>query len=105
VQPETNKINQLIQRIVDVANPLKIILFGSAVRGDMTKNSDLDVLVILPEGTPKRLTTQKIYCHLIGLGIPVDIVVATEIDLMKLGDNPSLVYYPALRQGKVIYGH
>ncbi len=37
---------ELIRRIVEVADPEKIILFGSAARGDMTGHSDLDLLII-----------------------------------------------------------
>jgi hypothetical protein len=32
-----------------------------------------------------------------------DIIVATESDLRKYGDNFSLIYYPALREGREIY--
>lgn len=32
-----------------------------------------------------------------------DIVVVTEMDILNHGDNPSLVLYPALQEGKVIY--
>jgi predicted nucleotidyltransferase len=39
-------LNEIIRRIVEVAQPEKIILFGSAARGEMSPNSDLDLLVI-----------------------------------------------------------
>jgi hypothetical protein len=44
-----------------------------------------------------------IYQHLIGLGVAVDVVVATDSDLQQYGHNFSLVYYPALREGRAIY--
>ena len=37
---------KIVRRIVEVANPEKIILFGSAAKGGMGPNSDLDLLVI-----------------------------------------------------------
>jgi len=46
---------------------------------------------------------QTIYRHLIGLDAAVDVVVATESDLQQYGDSFSLVYYPALREGRAIY--
>ena len=37
-------IEDLVRRIVEVVHPQRIILFGSAVRGDMRPDSDIDVL-------------------------------------------------------------
>ena len=41
--------------------------------------------------------------NLLGFDHAVDLIVATEKDLQEHGDNFSLVYYPALREGKAIY--
>jgi len=35
-------LDDIIRRVVEVAHPEKIILFGSAARGDMGPNSDVD---------------------------------------------------------------
>ena len=39
-------LDEIIRRVVEVADPDKIILFGSAARGRMGPNSDLDLLVV-----------------------------------------------------------
>jgi predicted nucleotidyltransferase len=39
-------LDNIIRRIVEVAHPEKILLFGSAARGEMGPNSDVDLLVI-----------------------------------------------------------
>ncbi|MEK7275609.1 MAG: nucleotidyltransferase domain-containing protein [Candidatus Desantisbacteria bacterium] len=39
-------IDEIIKRIIECANPVKIILFGSFVRGEQTEESDIDLLVI-----------------------------------------------------------
>jgi len=103
MQPDPKKIDELVRRIVEVAHPLRIILFGSAARGAMGPHSDLDVLVVMPDGIHRRKTAQEIYRHLWGFGFAKDIVVVTESDLCKYGDNFSLIYYPALREGREIY--
>ena len=103
MQPDPKKVDELVRRIVEVAHPLRIILFGSAARGEMKPDSDIDVLIVVPEGTHRRQTAQKIYRHMIGFPLAVDVVVVTESDLHKYKDNFSLVYYPALRKGKEIY--
>ena len=50
------KIEELVRRIVDAVHPLRIILFGSAARGEMGPHSDIDVMVVMPEGTERRDT-------------------------------------------------
>ena len=103
MHPDPKVIEDLVRRIVEIAHPLRILLFGSAARGDMKPDSDIDVLVVVSEGTHRRHTAQKIYRHMIGFPLAVDVVVVTESDLHKYKDNFSLVYYPALREGKEIY--
>ena len=103
MHPDPKMIDELVRRIVEVAHPLRIILFGSAARGAMGPHSDLDVLVVMPDGIHRRKTAQEIYRRLWGFGFAKDIVVVTESDLRKYGDNFSLIYYPALREGREIY--
>ena len=103
MQPSPETLRDLVCRIDEVAHPLRIILFGSAARGEMGPNSDVDVLVVVSGGTHRRHTAQRIYRHMIAFPLAVDGVVATEGDLSKHKDNFSLVYYPALREGKEIY--
>ncbi len=46
-------IKDLCEQIVCVADPLKIILFGSYAYGRPTEDSDVDLLVIMPfKGSP-----------------------------------------------------
>jgi len=54
MQPDSEVIDHLVRSIVDAVHPLKIVLFGSAVRGEMAPNSDIDVLVVMPEGDHRR---------------------------------------------------
>jgi uncharacterized protein len=96
-------LDDLVQRIVRAVHPRRIILFGSAARGHMGPNSDLDVLVVMQDGTHRRRTAQIIYRSLMGLGTAKDIVVVTERDVQEHGDNPSLVLFPALREGRELY--
>jgi len=51
-QIDSRVIDMLVQRSVDIVHPLRIILFGSAARGEMHLDSDIDVLVVMPEGIP-----------------------------------------------------
>lgn len=104
MSPDRRILNRIVRRIVVAAHPLKIILFGSAARGTYTKDSDLDFLVVVPDGTRRNRVARAIYRNMIGLIQPVDIVMATESDLQNHADNFSLIYYPALREGREVYG-
>ncbi len=96
-------LDRLVRRIVETVQPRRIILFGSATRGDTGLHSDLDILVIMPDGAHRRRTAQRLYRALAGLGVPKDIVVVTESDVRRFADEPSLVISPALREGKELY--
>jgi len=100
---KTEELDKLVRRIVDAVHPLKIILFGSAVRGEMGADSDLDVLVVMPDGTHRRHTAQFLHTQMFGIGVPVDILVATPSDLEKYGESIGLVYRTVLKEGRELY--
>jgi len=95
-------LQEIVRRIVEAVAPEKIILFGSAVQGDMGPDSDLDLLVV-KSNVHRRATAHLIEESLIGIQIPTDIIVATPEDLERHKDTIGLIYRPALREGKVIY--
>ena len=103
MQSDPEVIEQLVQRILELVQPLRIILFGSAVRGEMGPDSDIDVLVVMPDGVHRRHTAQLLYRQIRGLGVPFDILVATPDDLEKHKDNIGLIYQSILREGREVY--
>jgi predicted nucleotidyltransferase len=96
-------LNEIIRRIVGVANPEKIIMFGSAARGQMGRNSDVDLLVVKGGRYDKGRLTEKIYMNLHGSGEAVDVIVVTPKEVERYRDTRCLVIAPALREGRVIY--
>jgi len=104
-QPRTEDevLAEVIRRIVAVAAPEKIVLFGSAARGEAGPDSDLDLLVIKAGDYHDLDVAGDIYLNLVGVGKPVDIVVVTPEDAERYRDTPALVIAPALREGKVVY--
>jgi predicted nucleotidyltransferase len=95
-------LDEIIRRIVEVAHPERIILFGSAARGEMGPNSDVDLLVI-KSGAHRLDLAGQIYMKLHGVGEAVDVIVVTPEDIERYRDNSALVIAPALREGKVVY--
>ena len=103
-RPSNNKlIKEATRRIVLAAKPNRVLLFGSAARGRIKKDSDLDMLVVMNAPVHRRQLAQKINRSLYGLGIAVDIIVATEEDLQKYGQRVGTILRPALKDGRVLY--
>ena len=95
-------LNDIIRRVVEVAEPERIILFGSAARGEMNRHSDVDLLVV-KDGSDLRRLTARVYRRLYGVGAAVDIVMVTPQDVERYRDSHALVIKPALREGTVMY--
>jgi predicted nucleotidyltransferase len=96
-------LREIIRRIVDTADPERIILFGSAARGSMDLQSDIDLLVIKSGSYNPREIAGRIYQNLYGIGKAFDIIVVTPEQVEQYCNSPYLVIYPALKEGKVIY--
>ena len=101
-EPLDSVVGRIVESIVDAVAPEKIILFGSAARGEMTSSSDLDLLVV-KDKCHRRKTAAQIYRTLPSSRPPVDIVVAWPEDLRRHKDSFWLVIAPALREGRTIY--
>ena len=96
-------LQEIIRRIVHVAKPVQVILFGSAARGEMGPNSDADFLVVLKGPADRLGVAQTIYKNLRGVRQAVDIVVVTTDDVERYKDSPAVVIHPALKEGRVVY--
>jgi predicted nucleotidyltransferase len=99
---DQNILKNIIQRIVEVTDPEKIILFGSAARGEMGRNSDVDLLII-KEGEDELDLMARIYRNLRGVGAAVDAIVVSPEDVERYRDSHALIIKPALREGRVVY--
>jgi len=97
------KLREIVRRVVEVAQPERIILFGSAARGEMGPNSDVDLLVVKPGKFHQGHLTGEIYMNLHGVGLPVDIILVTPEQVEKYAQTHFLVIAPALREGREVY--
>ena len=103
MQPDAGLLDELVRRIVAAVGPLRIVLFGSAARGDMGPDSDLDVLVVMPDGSHRLDTARTLHRRLRGLACAKDIVVVLQSDVERLADNPFRVIHTALTHGRELY--
>jgi predicted nucleotidyltransferase len=99
----SSDFSSLVEQVVNIARPLRIILFGSAARGEARPESDVDLLVVMPDGTHRRQAAQRLYAGIRHVGVPFDLLVATPSDLQKHRWNIGLIYSAILREGIEVY--
>jgi uncharacterized protein len=70
-------LDEIVRRVLNAARPDRIILFGSAATGQMTKDSDIDLLIVHPSPHNTRDESVKIRRAVGDIGYPVDVIVIT----------------------------
>ena len=96
-------LSEIVRRIVEVAAPERIVMIGSAARGQMGPHSDVDLLVIKRGSFHAGHLTEEIYVAMHGLGLAVDVILASPEQVERYRNTHCLVIAPALREGKEIY--
>jgi len=97
------KIDEMVRRIVTQFNPEKIILFGSHARGTSGKDSDIDLMVVMPVSGLKRTKQVEVRVALHDIRVAKDIIVVTPEELEKHRNIVRTIVRPALKEGKVLY--
>ena len=96
-------IEQAVQRIVQVACPRRVILFGSYARGQASSDSDLDFIVVF-DGTPNKHRKMARLRSAVGMvGVGVDVLVFSEDEISRRSSVPGTVAYWAAKEGRVMY--
>ena len=95
-------LDDIVERILQTVQPERMILFGSAARGEMNRHSDVDILVV-KEASDFHKLTGDIYHSLRGVGAAVDIIMVTPDDVERYKDSHPLVIKPALQEGRAVY--
>ncbi len=99
-----DKVEAVVQRLIEVARPRKIILFGSYVRGETNLDSDLDVLVVSDDSIEHPHAEEvRLRRSLRGIHLPKDIIMIPESQYERLRHRWDLIYYEATQNGRVVY--
>jgi len=94
----------IVGRIVRLADPARIVLFGSRARGDGREDSDYDLLVVVDEAANRRAMSIAIRRSFEDLPVAADVVVATAEEADgRIPGRPAGVVYWALQDGRVVY--
>ena len=96
-------VSEIVKRVLGVAEARRIILFGSATTGEMTKDSDIDLLVLESAPGDTREESVRIRRAVRGLGYPFDIIVMAAERFEESKNVVGGIAYPANKYGRVIY--
>ena len=99
-------LDKIIPLIVSLAAPDQIVLFGSYARGDNTKHSDIDLLIIKKGLKNGRKISGALYMAFLEneIGIPVDLLTIDYDRYLELNNKIGYIYKTIKEEGKVIYG-
>lgn len=92
-----------VGRIVAGVHPVRIILFGSQARDEAGPDSDVDLLVIVPEITERREQVVAIRRLLADLPFAKDILIASPSEVEESRWRVDSIVWPAVEEGKVLY--
>jgi uncharacterized protein len=93
----------MVDRLVREFQPLQIILFGSRARGDARPDSDVDLLVVLPEIENHHEMMVAMLQELRDVPMGKDVIPTTPDEIARRGHIVGTILRPALRDGKVLY--
>lgn len=96
-------VRTVIPMIVEQASPLRVLLFGSAVRDRSGNVNDLDFLVVVPDGHRPATVMDRLNMGVRHKPMPCDFLVATPSMLAVCGSRPDSVYTVALAEGREVY--
>ncbi|MFH0898897.1 MAG: nucleotidyltransferase domain-containing protein [bacterium] len=97
-------IEEVKNRLVKTYDPIAIYVFGSYAWGTPTKDSDLDLLIVVDQSSEKSYNRLRPgQCALFGLGISKDMIVYTKDEFEKYARNTTSLCYKIKKDGKVLY--
>jgi len=96
-------VGQIVRQVVALANPQRILLFGSANRGNPRPDSDLDFLVVVDDAAHPNEILDLLNTGAKRTTRPCDFLVATTKTLRRQRDNPGLIYAQILKEGQEVY--
>lgn len=98
------EIEAITVQIIKKYKPEKIILFGSAARGESSPDSDADFLVIKKETPLYGADRIRELSRMITRNIPIDLLVYRPEEFRKRLEMGDPFLKAVVEEGKVLYG-
>ena len=97
-------VRRMAERIVKLLRPVSVWMFGSMARGDCNERSDIDLIIVMPEGTDCMAATVTALTDLRGAMLPYDIIVNTAVEFERASNNTRSIQHDARTKGVMLYG-
>ncbi|TEU17553.1 MAG: nucleotidyltransferase domain-containing protein [Anaerolineales bacterium] len=103
VSPEL--LQEIVDRLVEGLRPEQIYLFGSWARSEAEEDSDIDLLVVVPDSDlPRHRREALSYDLLWGLTVPVDVIVLTRAEFQRASRVKTSLASTVQAEGEMLYG-
>ena len=101
---EVEELALVLNRLVSKLKPDQVYLFGSHAREDATPDSDIDLLIVVPESDkPGYRLAQEAYKAAAPYAISLDILVMHKPEFERRGRAYASLPATVLREGRVLY--
>ena len=97
------EIELMIRKIVRELDPERIVLFGSYAIGEVTEDSDIDLLVVMKTSLPYAQRYAAVRGLLKGWPASFDIVVKSPEEYQRWRNVLNSIVYFADKYGKTLY--
>ena len=102
-EPDPERLQAAVDRVVSRIDPDQIVLFGSAVRGDLTAESDIDLLVIAETETDDDRIRHEKWAAPDGPDYDVDVVMMNRATAEAWRHSTTRIQGVALQDGRTVY--
>lgn len=96
-------IQEYVDRVAARFRPRRIILFGSHAYGTPDSSSDVDLLVVMPDGGDPLGASIRVTREVDHRGFPLDLIVRDPEDLRRRVEGDDYFMQEVVRRGKVLY--
>ena len=93
------------QRLITEFQPEQIWLFGSHAWGTPTADSDVDLMVIVPQSDERSIRRMQRAQHCLrGIGFAKDVLVPTRAQVNRYKHLRASLFHQVLSKGRKLYG-
>ena len=101
---ESRLLLEIVSRLVKAYGPKSVYLFGSVASGEATADSDIDLLLVMPDdAAPERRRGSLAFHALRGIDASVDVVVWTRGYFESRQSVRSSLPAVIAREGRLLY--
>lgn len=98
-------LEEVTDRLVREFRPERVYLFGSRAWGRPRDESDLDIMVIVPDSPDSPTAREARAYHVLeGLGVHKDVLVRTREEFDARACIATMMEARILKEGKLLYG-